>query len=226
MGSQPSRYPGRRCAPAIIALVLLAHPSSSHADQVGRTPQEEGQRSRLVVTASIVGCYGRALAESEYVGYEPETGTDEDSSKGASAGGAVDLLIGVPLGTRALAAGGFLRIGALTAPNPFTGESDTGLLALAGPRLVYSPSALPGLYFEASGGVAAYTKSGRAIGFGASVGAGHRRALAPGWLVGVGLEAAGLWTYTGEDGDHGEYHYRDRVLSVNLVVSIARWHTR
>lgn len=196
---------------------MLAVTGTARADD---RPERRESASSWAFDYALAAGYAHGRATADYRSFDDDLPPGEpDRATGHAPAGALDLAVSARV-RGGLLLGGFAQAGVTLVPNPFTGAPERTPFFVLGPRVAWAPAALGGLELRAGGGLAyLWPLSGGAS---AALGAGYPVAELSGGTVMLGVEASGVWVRSGEDGDHGRYTYRDRLLGARLVLGFRR----
>jgi hypothetical protein len=210
--------PGRMPSAIVSACLGVTALALGTARADDRPEMRESASPWAFDSALVAGAgHGRSTADYDSDEDEPSMGSRDRATNRAPTA-AIDLAVSAR--SSGLLLGGFARVGVAFGPNPFSGASEPAPFLLMGPRVALAPAALRGLELRAGGGLAYLFPL--AVGVSATIGAGYPIGELAGGTVMLGLEGSGVWTRAGEDGDHGRYTYRYRLLGANLVLGLRR----
>lgn len=183
-------------------------------------PEVRESAIRWIFDGALVAGHGHGRATYSYRNFDEEPpSSDQGGETGPAPAGAIDLAIAARV-SDGLLLGGYVRAGVTLTPNVFTGASEITPFHLVGPRVAWAPAALGGLELRADGGLAYLWPL--SVGGRVAIGAGYPVGELAGGTLMLGIEGSGVWALSGEDGDHGRYTYRDRLLGAHLVLGLRR----
>lgn len=130
-------------------------------------------------------------------------------------GAALTLTLGGRVGTR-LVVGGVMTLGVGSLPDRFSGDREIYSALSVGPELMLLPPPDGGPFGFARGGVGKL----EGLAWSAAVGGGYAFPMGQKGLVGLGLQVNGTYSRFGEDGDSGNFIYKDEMVGPALVARI------
>ena len=125
------------------------------------------------------------------------------------------LTLGGRIGSRLLV-GGAVMVGLDVLPNRFTGDKSLEGTLGVGPELALVPPSSGGVFAFARGGIGILNRRAWSV----AVGGGYALPVRNKVLLGLGLELRGVYSRWGEDGDFGEYTYKDEILAPAFVARL------
>lgn len=197
----------------------LAAPSPSNAaPSAARTP---ARKWPVVIDVSIAAGPSLARSKARYDPFEsfgldePPSSPSFDDHSAVSPGAALTLSVGGRLGSR-LMLGGALALMATSMPNRFTGERSGVTRVSFGPELALRPAVGGGVFVFVRGGYGHLNHSA----WSTTCGGGYAFHLGESEFLGLGLELSSVYSRFAEDGDHGTYTYKDKIVAPAVVARL------
>lgn len=219
---------GRCAAGGALALgmVLTATPAGAHAGgpaplrAPAQSPGSGASPLAFGMSLAIGPSFTRAKARYDDWGLgtvygEPAPAPSFDSHSALAPGGALTLTLGGRIGSRLLV-GGAIMVSLDVLSNRFIDDKKLEGTLGVGPELALVPLPQGGVFAFARGGIGILKRRA----WSAAVGGGYALPLPNKVLLGLGLELRGVYSRWGEDGDFGEYTYKDEILAPALVARL------